>query len=57
MELPKETLVEMVNMWVKNYWTNQNYWMVNVERDFGFDDTARLTVRCGKVQPGPNHID
>ncbi|MGB4330945.1 MAG: hypothetical protein WBK03_05620, partial [Dethiobacteria bacterium] len=36
MELPKETLVEMVNMWVKNYW------MVNVERDFGFDDTARL---------------
>ncbi len=42
MELPKETLVEMVNMWVKNYWTNQNYWMINVERDFGFDDTARL---------------
>ncbi len=42
MELPKETLVEMVNMWVKNYWTNQNYWMISVERDFGFDDTARL---------------
>ena len=42
MELPKETLVEMVNMWVKNYWTNQNYWMVNVERDFGFEAAARL---------------
>lgn len=42
MDLPKETLVEMVNMWVKNYWTNQSYWMVNVERDFGFEHTARL---------------
>lgn len=42
MELPKETLVEMVNMWVKNYWSNQGYWMINVERDFGFEHTARL---------------
>lgn len=42
MNLPKETLVEMVSMWVKNYWTNQNYWMVCVERDFGFVEAARL---------------
>lgn len=40
--LPKETLAEMVSMWVKNYWTNQSYWMVCVERDFGFDNAARL---------------
>lgn len=44
MELPKETLVEMVNMWVKNYWTNQSYWMVFVERDFGFDAAGLLDM-------------
>lgn len=42
MGLPKETLVEMVNMWLRNYWTLQNYWMIFIERDFGFDDAARL---------------
>ncbi len=42
MELPKETLVDMVDMWVKNYWTNQNYWMIMVERDFGEEVTGRL---------------
>ena len=31
MSLPKETLAEMVNVWLKNYWTNQNYWMVYTE--------------------------
>ncbi|NLW44594.1 MAG: L-2-amino-thiazoline-4-carboxylic acid hydrolase [Syntrophomonadaceae bacterium] len=42
MSLPKETLAEMVSMWVRNYWTNQNYWMVCVEREFGFDNAAKL---------------
>jgi hypothetical protein len=42
MELPKETLVDMVDMWIKNYWTNQNYWMVFVERDFGEETAGRL---------------
>ncbi len=41
MELPKDTLAEMVNMWVKNYWTLQSYWMVFIERDFGFESAGR----------------
>ena len=42
MDLPEETLVEMISMWVKNYWTLQSYWMVFVERDYGIDSAARL---------------
>ncbi|MDD5448864.1 MAG: DUF6125 family protein [Actinomycetota bacterium] len=42
MELDKEKLVELVNMWVRNYWTNQNYWMMIVERDFGFENAGRI---------------
>ena len=42
LDLPKETLVDMVDMWVKNYWTNQNYWMVLVERDYGEENAGRL---------------
>ena len=42
MELPKEKLVDMVDMWVRNYWTNQNYWIVFAERDFGEEAAARL---------------
>jgi hypothetical protein len=42
MGLPKETLAEMVNMWVKNYWTLQSYWMVFIERDYGFEAAGRL---------------
>jgi len=30
MDLPEETLVEMISMWVKNYWTLQSYWMVSL---------------------------
>jgi len=42
MKLPKEDIVAMVDLWVKTYWTLQNYWMICVERDFGFDNTVRL---------------
>ncbi|MEW5784515.1 MAG: DUF6125 family protein [Bacillota bacterium] len=42
MAMPKETLVEMVNIWAKNYWSNQGYWLISVERDFGFEEAARL---------------
>jgi hypothetical protein len=42
MSLPKEDIIDMVDMWVRTYWTLQNYWMICVERDFGFDNTARL---------------
>lgn len=42
LNLPKETLADLVDMWVKTYWTNQSYWMVYVERDYGFDNAGRL---------------
>jgi hypothetical protein len=38
----KETLAEMVSMWVDNYWANQNYWVSFVERDFGQENAERL---------------
>ena len=41
-ELPKEKLVEMVSMWIENYWTCQSYWVTYVERDFGVDNATRL---------------
>jgi len=44
MALPKDALVEMVNMWVKNYWTLQSYWMVFVERDYGFEAAAKFDM-------------
>lgn len=46
MQLPKETLVEMVDMWLQNYWVCQSYWVTYVERDFGEDNAVRLD---GKV--------
>lgn len=42
MLLSKETLAETVNMWIKTYWTLQSYWMVFVERDYGFEAAAKL---------------
>lgn len=56
MTLPKETLVEMVSMWVKNYWTLQSYWMVFIERDHGFDAAANYDLEVwqhlAKAQAG-----
>ncbi len=42
LDLPKEKLVELIDMWVRNYWTKQNYWIVFTERDFGSETAARL---------------
>ncbi len=42
MEQPKEVLIELINAWAKNYWSNQGYWMLFTERDFGTDHAARL---------------
>lgn len=56
MTLPKETLIEMVSMWVKNYWTLQSYWMVFIERDHGFDAAANYDLEVwpnlAKAQAG-----
>lgn len=42
MTLPKETLAEMINVWLKTYWTLQNYWMIFTEQEFGFEAAARM---------------
>lgn len=42
MSLSKEELADLVDMWVRTFWTLQSYWLVFVERDFGFDHAARL---------------
>jgi hypothetical protein len=48
----KETLAEMVNIWLKNYWTNQNYWMVYTEEGFGFDAACKMDEKVwGKTGP------
>jgi hypothetical protein len=54
LELPKETLADMVSMWINNYWANQSYWVSFVERDFGQESTERLDgeifKRTAKIQ-------
>lgn len=42
MEFTKEELAELVNVWIKNYWTCQSYWMTFVERDFGEEVAGKL---------------
>lgn len=42
MELPKETLCDMVSMWIQNWQAVHNYWITYVERDFGEENVIRL---------------
>lgn len=42
MSLPKETLADLVDMWMRNYWTCQSNWMVAVEKYFGFENAGKL---------------
>ncbi len=46
MDMPKETLAELVNVWLKTFWSLQNYWMVFTEAESGFETAAKLD---GKV--------
>ena len=41
-QFSKETLIDMVDMWIQNYWVCQSYWVTYVERDFGYDAATRL---------------
>ena len=34
-ELPKEKVLDYVEMLCKNFWTLQDNWMVNVEKKYG----------------------
>jgi len=42
MKLSKDELIEMINVGVKNYWTNNNYWNVITEKAFDLDTATRL---------------
>jgi hypothetical protein len=56
MALPKETLAEMVNVWLKTFWTLQNYWMVFTEQKFGFASAAEMDgMVWSKVAPAQAH--
>ena len=46
MSMPKETLAELVNVWLKTFWSLQNYWMVFTEEESGFETAGKLD---GKV--------
>jgi hypothetical protein len=52
MMLPKDTLADMLNGWLKTYWSLQNYWMVYTEELFGFETAATLDERVwSKLAP------
>lgn len=54
LDMPKETLVEMVNDWLKTYWDLQGYWMILTEKVSGFDMACDLDIkiweRVGPIQ-------
>jgi hypothetical protein len=52
MSMPKETLVELVNVWLKTFWSLQNYWMVFTEAESGFETAGKLDAKVWeKVAP------
>ncbi len=42
MELSKDELADMVNVWLKTFWSLQSYWMVFTEEESGFETTAKM---------------
>jgi hypothetical protein len=56
MSLPKETLAELVNVWLKTFWSLQNYWMVFTEAESGFETAGKLDAKVWeKVAPIQAH--
>ena len=56
MGMPKETLVELVNVWLKTFWSLQNYWMVFTEAESGFATAGKLDAKVWeKVAPIQAH--
>jgi len=45
-ELPKERLLDYIEMQFKNLWTLQNNWMVRVDEKFGADVAIELDGMC-----------
>jgi len=46
MKLPKERLVDFIEMASRNFWTLQNNWMINVESRFGREVAVELDALC-----------
>ena len=40
--IPKETLVDMISMWIQNYWACQSYWVTYVENECGLEVATRI---------------
>jgi hypothetical protein len=54
--LPKETLADLVNVWLKTYWSLQNYWMVFTEAESGFATAGKLDAQVwAKLAPIQAH--
>ena len=52
MTLPKETLAEIINVWLKTFWSLQNYWMIFTEEESGFVTAAKMDGKIwDKVGP------
>lgn len=41
-KLSKERLVDFIGMMTDNFWTMQNNWIINVEKDYGHDVTMKF---------------
>lgn len=54
--LPKETLVNLYDVWLKNFWSTQSYWMVYTEEKFDFKAAGEMDEKVwGKVGPIQAH--
>ena len=45
-ELPKERILDFVEMLIANHWTLQNNWMVNIEKRYGHDVATEFDGLC-----------
>ncbi len=53
-ELPKETLADLVNVWLKTFWSLQGHWMILTEEHADFETAAlmdhKIWQKVGPVQ-------
>lgn len=55
-QLSKEDLLDFIELTVKNFWTLQNNWVINVEKKYGEDAAMELDgMVMGKYQQVENH--
>jgi len=42
MNLSKDTLVDLFDVWLRTFWSTQSYWMVFTEKEFGFEAAGMM---------------